>query len=69
MGTQEIVYETANDVLYDMGCKLCQVEDVTVEDRDEDEVCILADYVNAFCDKAIEKILNVIATEDLNSEE
>lgn len=54
--TQEVVTEIANEALKESGCELCQ--------WDGDEVCNVEDFANIFWDKAVEKILNVLATEE-----
>lgn len=46
------------------GCELCQCDDASVCDWDGDEVCTVEDFANVFWDKAVEKILNVLATEE-----
>ena len=44
--------------------ELCQCDDASVCDWDGDEVCTVEDFANVFWDKAVEKILNVLATEE-----
>lgn len=63
-GTQETVTEIANEALRENGCELCQCDDASVCDWDGDEVCTVEDFANVFWDKAVEKILNVLATEE-----
>ena len=60
-GTQETVTEIANEALRENGCELCQCDDASVCDWDGDEVCTVEDFANVFWDKAVEKILNVLA--------
>lgn len=62
-GTQEVVMEIANEALRERGCELCQCDDASVCDWDGDEVCTVEDFANIFWGKAVEKILNVLATE------
>lgn len=62
--TQEVVTEIANEALKESGCELCQCDDAMVVDWDGDEVCNVEDFANIFWDKAVEKILNVLATEE-----
>lgn len=63
-GAQETVTEIANEALRENGCELCQCDDASVCDWDGDEVCTVEDFANVFWDKAVEKILNVLATEE-----
>lgn len=63
-GTQETVTEIANEALRESSCELCQCDDASVCDWDGDEVCTVEDFANIFWDKAVEKILNVLATEE-----
>lgn len=62
--TQEVVTEIANEALKESGCELCQCDDAMVVDWDGDEVCDVEEFANIFWDKAVEKILNVLATEE-----
>ena len=62
--TQDIVTEIANETLKECGCELCQVDDATIVDWDDDTVCTVEDFANEFWDKAVEKILNVVETQN-----
>lgn len=62
--TQAVVTEYANESLKKLGCELCQVDDATVVDWDDDTICTVADFANAFWDKAVEGILNVLRTQE-----
>lgn len=44
--------------------KIIQADDVTLADWDEDTIGTLDDFANIFWDKAVEKILNVLKTEE-----
>ena len=48
----------------ELGCELCQADDASVVDWDEDTICTVEDFANAFWDKAVEGILNVLKTQD-----
>lgn len=62
-GTEEIVREIANEVLKENGCELCKCDDASVTDWDGDEICTVEDFVSAFWEKSVEKILNVVETQ------
>ena len=62
--TQSVVTEYANETLKELGCELCQADDASVVDWDEDTICTVEDFANAFWDKAVEGILNVLKTKD-----
>lgn len=62
-GTEETVREIADEVLKENGCELCQCDDASVTDWDDDTVCTLEDFARAFWEKAVEKILNVVETQ------
>ena len=62
--TQTIVTGYANEVLKELGCELCQADDASVVDWDEDTVCTVEDFANAFWDKAVVGILNVLKTQE-----
>lgn len=63
-GTQEVVTEIANEALRENGCEICQCDDATIIDWDDDAICNVEEFANIFWDKAVEKILNVLATEE-----
>ena len=52
------------ETLKELGCELCQADDASVVDWDEDTICTVEDFANAFWDKAVEGILNVLKTQD-----
>lgn len=62
--TQEVVNEIANKALEECGCELCQIEDATIIDWNNDVVCTVDEFTNIFWDKAVEDILNVLITEE-----
>ncbi len=62
--TQTIVTEYANEALKELGCEECQVDDATIQDWDEDTICTVEDFANAFWDKAVEGILNILRTQE-----
>ena len=63
-GTQDIVNDLMDESLREMGAKIIQADDVTLTDWDEDTIGMLDDFANIFWDKAVEKILNVLKTEE-----
>lgn len=62
--TQEVVKEIADEALKELGCEICQSDDATVNDWDGDEVGTLDEYANILWDKAVEKFLNILSTEE-----
>lgn len=62
-GTEEIVREIANEVLKENGCEICQCDDATIIDWDDDTICNVEDFAFTFWEKAVEKILNVVETQ------
>lgn len=62
-GTEEIVREIAIEVLKENGCDLCQYDEASVCTWDGDEICTVEDFVSAFWEKSVEKILNVVETQ------
>lgn len=62
--TQTIVTEYANEALKELGCELCQADDATIVDLDDDTVCTVEDFANKFWDKAVVGILNVLMTQE-----
>ena len=63
-GTQETVNELMNESLRKMGEEIIQADDVTLIDWNEETIGMLDDFANIFWDKAVEKILNVLETEE-----
>lgn len=63
-GTEEIVREIANEVLKENGCDSCQCDDAAIMDLDDDMVCTIENFAFAFWEKAVEKILNVVETQE-----
>lgn len=62
--TQSIVTAYANETLKELGCELCQADDALVIDWNNDTICTVEDFANAFWDKAVEGIMNVLRTQD-----
>lgn len=63
-GTQETVKMLADEALKEAGCEICQSDDATIMDWDDDTVCTVDEFANIFWDKAVESILNVLSTEE-----
>lgn len=63
-GTQEIVNDLMNESLRKMGAEIIQADDVGLIDWDDETIGTLDDFTNIFWDKAVEKILNVLETEE-----
>lgn len=63
-GTQERVKEMADEALKKCGCEICQSDDATIIDWDEDTICTVDEFANIFWDKAVENFLNVLSTEE-----
>lgn len=63
-GTQERVKELADEALKECGCEICQSDDATIIDWDEDTICTVDEFANIFWDKAVENFLNVLSTEE-----
>ena len=54
----------ADEALKEAGCEICQSDDATITDWDDDTVCTVDEFANIFWDKAVESILNVLITEE-----
>lgn len=63
-GTQEIVNDLMNESLRKMGAEIIQADDVGLIDWDDETIGTLDEFANIFWDKAVEKILNVLETEE-----
>ena len=63
-GTQEVVNDLMNESLMEMGAKIIQADDVALIDWDDETIGTLDDFANTFWDNAVEKILNVLETEE-----
>lgn len=63
-GTQDIVYSIAYEALEAAGCELCGSEETAIVDWNGKEICTVDKFTNIFWDKAVEKILNVLETEE-----
>ena len=63
-GTQEVVNDLMNESLREMGAKIIQADDVALIDWDDETIGTLDDFANTFWDNAVEKILNVLETEE-----
>lgn len=63
-GTQEVVNDLMNESLRKMGAKIIQADDVALIDWDDETIGTLDDFANTFWDNAVEKILNVLETEE-----
>lgn len=62
--TQTVVTEYANEALKECGCEICQSDDATIVDWDDDTICTVDDFANIFWDKVVEGILNVLKTQE-----
>lgn len=65
--TQSVVTEYANETLKELGCELCQADDASVVDWDEDTICTVEDFANAFWDKAGLEVDSTIELEQLRT--
>lgn len=63
-GTQEVVNDLMNESLREIGAKIIQADDVALIDWDDETIGTLDDFANTFWDNAVEKILNVLETEE-----
>lgn len=62
-GTQEIVDDLVHEVLTELGTVCPYGDEISLFDGD-DQFSSVEDFANIFWDKAIEKILNVLETEE-----
>lgn len=63
-GTQETVKMLADEALKECGCEICQSDDATIIDWDDDTICAVDEFANKFWDKAVEAFMNVLSTEE-----
>lgn len=63
-GTQEVVNDLMNESLREIGVEKIQADDVALIDWDDETIGTLDIFANTFWDKAVEKILNVLETEE-----
>lgn len=61
--TKTVVYETVDDTLHDMGIDL-GIECMLVVDGEYEDSIGLDEFVDKFYSNMIEKILNVVATQE-----
>lgn len=62
-GTQEVVDDLVTETLKEIGTEYPYGDEVSLFDGD-DHFCTVGEFANIFWDKAVEKILNVIKTEN-----
>lgn len=62
-GTQEVVNDLVHITLKEIGTQYPYGDEVTLFDGD-DQFSTVEDFANLFWDKAVEKILNVLETEE-----
>ena len=62
-GTQEIVDDLAYETIEELGLMRPSLDEIGLTDG-YNEFATVGDFVNLFWDKAIEKILNVLETEE-----
>lgn len=63
-GTQETVQEIADETLKEVGCKTCLSDEALIIGEGTETVCTVDQFADCFWDKAVEKILNVLSTEE-----
>lgn len=62
-GTQEVVDDLVTETLKEIGTKYPYGDEISLFDGD-DEFSTVDEFANIFWDKAVEKILNVLETEE-----
>lgn len=65
-GTQEIVNELVNETLKEIGSETPYGDEIALVDFEcDNEISTIYEFTNLFWDKAIERILNVLSTQEI----
>lgn len=62
-GTRDAVSVIVSETLKEIAGYGLFEDDITLVDWDGEEICELEDFIEAFWDKVVEKILNVVETQ------